>query len=263
MCWNQKTSCVPWEILDNRKNVSYETPLHELIVYLKHICATLLKGNTVRHILRGQDETRHRCETQRCSGGVNTATLSWDITFQGHEFSLSSALQAKQVAAALENWHQLFYARLHIHGNKKNTRSKETAFETCVSCCFNLIFNIAEVESIWHMAHHTVALTHPARSGGRTAGSRSVAWWCSWRGRRLRCKIRHTASRERAPGQSSPPSTPGGLASGQPARTLGGALPSCLQRNRTAEIQFNSTAQNKQERLGNNKLWLSGQTLQS
>lgn len=77
--------------------------------------------------------------------------------------------------------------------------------------------------------------THPARSGGRTAGSRSAAWWCWGRGRRPRCRTPRAGSREQAPGRSSPPSTPGDPASDRPARTLGGALPSCLHRNHTAE----------------------------
>lgn len=78
--------------------------------------------------------------------------------------------------------------------------------------------------------------THPARSEGRTAGFQSVAWWCWGWGRRLRCKNPHTGSLGRAPGQTSPPSTPGDLASVRPAQTLGGALPCCLQRNHTTEI---------------------------
>lgn len=78
--------------------------------------------------------------------------------------------------------------------------------------------------------------THPTRSGGRTADSRSVVWWCWGWGRRHRCKIPHRGSRERAPGWSSPPSTPGGPASVQPARTLGVALPSCQQKNHTPGV---------------------------
>lgn len=95
--------------------------------------------------------------------------------------------------------------------------------EKCCKVAFNLMS-----PPLWKYVHILKRIfTHPTRSGGRTAGSRSVVWWCWGWGRRLRCKILRTASRERAPGQSSPPSTPGGPASVRPARTLGGALPSC------------------------------------
>lgn len=85
---------------------------------------------------------------------------------------------------------------------------------------------------------HSSPCSHPARSEDRTAGFLSAVWWCWGSDRRRRCRIPRTGSLARAPGQSSPPSTPGGHVSARPVRTLGDVLPCCQRGMLPREVSF-------------------------
>lgn len=98
--------------------------------------------------------------------------------------------------------------------------------------CFQVSVGRYHMVSLWlhRIKSFKSSFTHPARSGDRTAGSQSAVWLCSGWGRRRRCKNPHAGSLGRAPVRSSPPSTPGGPHSAQPARTRGDVdVPSCRQ----------------------------------